>query len=172
MASSSQLSHARTDFIPNVVDECQQKYGSALVWKACCNVFDYLNLAAVRVMPSSHSADLIIDFLLDRWWRDIMCAWWAISWYPDAWSNTCIVSSPRNPSWGSILWYDSIWLSNVFDLDVVVDLMWSDPDEVENWAISPRGAGWLFGGGVTREVRICTLWTRILWIHFFHTASV
>lgn len=31
--------------------------------------------------------------------------------------------------------------------------MWSDPDEVENWAVSPRGAGWLFGGSVTREVR-------------------
>ena len=29
-------------------EECQQKYGSASVWKACCNVFDYLNLAAVR----------------------------------------------------------------------------------------------------------------------------
>lgn len=29
-------------------EECQQKYGSASVWKACCSVFDYLNLAAVR----------------------------------------------------------------------------------------------------------------------------
>ena len=28
-------------------DEYQQKYGSAQVWKACCSVFDYLNLAAV-----------------------------------------------------------------------------------------------------------------------------
>jgi serine/threonine-protein phosphatase 6 catalytic subunit len=33
-----------------------------------------------------------------------------------------------------------------------VDLMWSDPDEVDNWAVSPRGAGWLFGGSVTQEV--------------------
>ena len=32
--------------------------------------------------------------------------------------------------------------------------MWSDPDEVENWAVSPRGAGWLFGGSVTKEVRL------------------
>jgi hypothetical protein len=30
--------------------------------------------------------------------------------------------------------------------------MWSDPDDVENWGVSPRGAGWLFGGSVTREV--------------------
>lgn len=31
--------------------------------------------------------------------------------------------------------------------------MWSDPDEVDSWAVSPRGAGWLFGGKVTSEVR-------------------
>ena len=29
--------------------------------------------------------------------------------------------------------------------------MWSDPDDIENWAVSPRGAGWLFGGSVTSE---------------------
>jgi serine/threonine-protein phosphatase 6 catalytic subunit len=31
------------------------------------------------------------------------------------------------------------------------DLMWSDPEEVDTWAISPRGAGWLFGSKVTNE---------------------
>ena len=31
--------------------------------------------------------------------------------------------------------------------------MWSDPEDIENWAVSPRGAGWLFGHSVTREVR-------------------
>jgi diadenosine tetraphosphatase ApaH/serine/threonine PP2A family protein phosphatase len=30
--------------------------------------------------------------------------------------------------------------------------MWSDPEDVDVWAVSPRGAGWLFGGKVTNEV--------------------
>jgi hypothetical protein len=32
------------------------------------------------------------------------------------------------------------------------DLMWSDPDDIDTWSVSPRGAGWLFGGRVTHEV--------------------
>lgn len=35
---------------------------------------------------------------------------------------------------------------------ILIDLMWSDPDDIDNWAVSPRGAGWLFGGNVTHEV--------------------
>ena len=31
------------------------------------------------------------------------------------------------------------------------DLVWSDPDEIESWSVSPRGAGWLFGFKVTNE---------------------
>jgi len=31
------------------------------------------------------------------------------------------------------------------------DLMWSDPEDIETWAVSPRGAGWLFGYKVTNE---------------------
>jgi len=31
------------------------------------------------------------------------------------------------------------------------DLMWSDPDDIDTWAVSPRGAGWLFGEQVTAE---------------------
>jgi len=31
------------------------------------------------------------------------------------------------------------------------DLMWSDPEEIETWAMGPRGAGWLFGSKVTTE---------------------
>ena len=31
------------------------------------------------------------------------------------------------------------------------DLMWSDPEEIDTWAVSPRGAGWLFGASVTAD---------------------
>uniref|UniRef100_A0A7S2Z523 Serine/threonine-protein phosphatase n=1 Tax=Chloropicon laureae TaxID=464258 RepID=A0A7S2Z523_9CHLO len=31
------------------------------------------------------------------------------------------------------------------------DLMWSDPEDIDAWSISPRGAGWLFGSKVTAE---------------------
>jgi len=31
------------------------------------------------------------------------------------------------------------------------DLMWSDPEDIETWAVSQRGAGWLFGSKVTKQ---------------------
>ena len=37
-------------------------------------------------------------------------------------------------------------------LNIFVDLVWSDPEDVETWAVSPRGAGWLFGAKVANEV--------------------
>jgi len=30
------------------------------------------------------------------------------------------------------------------------DLLWSDPEELEGWGLSPRGAGYLFGGNVVK----------------------
>lgn len=32
------------------------------------------------------------------------------------------------------------------------DLMWSDPDEIDTWILSNRGAGWIFGWKVVNEV--------------------
>mmetsp|Transcript_5515 Transcript_5515/g.20722 ORF Transcript_5515/g.20722 Transcript_5515/m.20722 type:complete len:346 (-) Transcript_5515:42-1079(-) len=31
------------------------------------------------------------------------------------------------------------------------DIVWSDPDNIETWNVSARGAGWLYGSRVTRE---------------------
>eukprot|EP01034_Spumella_vulgaris_P032233 gene32233-39801_t len=32
------------------------------------------------------------------------------------------------------------------------DLMWSDPEDIAGWAVSPRGAGYLFGYMATSEL--------------------
>ena len=32
--------------------------------------------------------------------------------------------------------------------------MWSDPDDIETWIMSNRGAGWIFGWKVVNEVTI------------------
>jgi len=31
------------------------------------------------------------------------------------------------------------------------DLMWSDPDDSPGWSVSPRGAGYLFGGDIVEK---------------------
>lgn len=31
------------------------------------------------------------------------------------------------------------------------DLLWSDPEDIEGWGQSPRGAGYLFGGDVVKK---------------------
>eukprot|EP00967_Tisochrysis_lutea_P122453 scaffold202642_cov39-Tisochrysis_lutea.AAC.3 len=31
------------------------------------------------------------------------------------------------------------------------DLMWSDPEDIDGWGLSPRGAGYLFGGDVVAQ---------------------
>ncbi|OJA08110.1 hypothetical protein AZE42_08039 [Rhizopogon vesiculosus] len=97
-------------------DECQQKYGSAAVWKACCSVFDFLNLAA------------IID-------GETLCVHGGLS--PDIRTLDQIRVLSR--------------AQEIPHEGAFCDLMWSDPEDIETWAVSPRGAGWLFGRNVTRE---------------------
>mmetsp|Transcript_5988 Transcript_5988/g.8725 ORF Transcript_5988/g.8725 Transcript_5988/m.8725 type:complete len:308 (+) Transcript_5988:175-1098(+) len=31
------------------------------------------------------------------------------------------------------------------------DLLWSDPEDIDGWGLSPRGAGYLFGGDIVQE---------------------
>ncbi|PVU97055.1 hypothetical protein BB561_000795 [Smittium simulii] len=97
-------------------DECRVKYGNANVWQYCCQVFDYLTIAA------------IID-------GQILCVHGGLS--PDLRTldqmrtiQRCLEIPHEGP---------------------FCDLMWSDPEDIDGWAVSPRGAGWLFGARVTDE---------------------
>ncbi|EPY53590.1 serine/threonine protein phosphatase [Schizosaccharomyces cryophilus OY26] len=94
-------------------DECVRKYGSANVWRYCCEVFDYLSLGAV------------ID---DK----VLC-----------------VHGGLSPSITSL---DQIRLidrkQEVPHEGAMCDLLWSDPEEISGWGLSPRGAGFLFGSDV------------------------
>ena len=35
-----------------------------------------------------------------------------------------------------------------------LDIVWSDPENIDYWAVNPRGAGWLFGQRVVKEVSL------------------
>ncbi|ORY25334.1 Metallo-dependent phosphatase-like protein [Naematelia encephala] len=111
-------------------DECMLKYGNSSVWKACCTVFDHLNLAA------------IID-------SSILCVHGGLS--PDIRTLDQVRILPR--------------AQEVPHEGPFCDLMWSDPDEVEAWAVSPRGAGWLFGRKVTAEFNYVNSLTLIARAH-------
>jgi serine/threonine-protein phosphatase PP1-1 len=97
-------------------EECQQKYGNASVWKACCHVFDFLVLAA------------IVD-------GEILCVHGGLSPEIRTIDQIRVVARAQEiPHEGAFC-----------------DLVWSDPEDIDTWAVSPRGAGWLFGNKVATE---------------------
>jgi len=50
----------------------------------------------------------------------------------------------EGPFCGTTLFLNSLLIN--------IDLMWSDPDDLETWIMSNRGAGWIFGWKVVNEV--------------------
>ncbi|KAI0244041.1 phosphoprotein phosphatase PP4 catalytic subunit, partial [Massospora cicadina] len=97
-------------------DECFRKYGSANVWKYCCEVFDFLSLAA------------IID---DK----VFCVHGGLS--------------PSVTTLDQIRMIDR--KQEVPHEGAMCDLLWSDPENIDTYQTSPRGAGFLFGSIATQE---------------------
>lgn len=195
-------------------DECLRKYGSANVWRYCCEVFDYLALGALVVgastelepsqggyadgmasqatLASEAAEELEIEILnsagqvINRFMRaprhgseqhDLS----SLSNPPSSPSQTQEQTPTRNGApgtsatgnsggstgnaTGAVLCVhgglspliDSIDKIRLLDRKQEVphegamcDLLWSDPDEIEGWGLSPRGAGFLFGADIVK----------------------
>mmetsp|Transcript_16342 Transcript_16342/g.46495 ORF Transcript_16342/g.46495 Transcript_16342/m.46495 type:complete len:328 (-) Transcript_16342:199-1182(-) len=121
-------------------DECLRKYGSVNVWRYCTEIFDYLSLAA-----------LIED--------KIFCVHGGLSpsinTLDDVHENQHATSEPMNVHVCARVCVGQIRMldrkQEVPHDGAMCDLMWSDPEDMTGWGLSPRGAGYLFGGDVVSE---------------------
>ncbi|KAK8060480.1 hypothetical protein PG996_010410 [Apiospora saccharicola] len=176
-------------------DECVRKYGSANVWRYCCDVFDYLALGAIVLgasntlsppnehIPSEDYAEADIEIEVCNADGDIMSRFQrrdneqrspngasastsagGKTGPPGSGASGSSGGSTGNPT-GAVLCVHG-GLSPLIDtvdkirlLDrkqevphegAMCDLLWSDPDEIDGWGLSPRGAGFLFGADIVK----------------------
>lgn len=178
-------------------DECLRKYGSANVWRYCCEVFDYLALGAIVLGASNtlepspealaHSqslgptqglteSDIEIEVLnadgvyINSFARKTQPSSAESSpaqsrtGAPGSGASGWSTGTPGNTS-GAVLCVhgglspliDTVDKIRILDRKQEVphegamcDLLWSDPDEIDGWGLSPRGAGFLFGADIVR----------------------
>ncbi|KAK7747690.1 phosphoprotein phosphatase PP4 catalytic subunit [Diatrype stigma] len=173
-------------------DECLRKYGSANVWRYCCDIFDYLALGAI-VLGAAHHLTPSNDATTAEWYKDedleievCNADGDRISYFsrhnnreqqqsspngtpsktgpPGSGASGSSGGSNGNPA-GAVLCVHG-GLSPLIDtvdkirlLDrkqevphegAMCDLLWSDPDEIDGWGLSPRGAGFLFGHDIVK----------------------
>lgn len=155
-------------------DECLRKYGSANVWRHCCEVFDYLALGALVVgAGSSISETDEIEVEVVGQFGEVISRMKR----PDSTTPATIGGPPGSGASGSSSGTKAVnngavlcvhgGLSPLVDsvdkirlLDrkqevphegAMCDLLWSDPDEIDGWGLSPRGAGFLFGADIVKH---------------------
>lgn len=183
-------------------DECIRKYGSANVWRYCCDVFDYLALGAlilgastdlsptnaVGSMDSETQSTLPADDediesevlssrneVINRIVRNRSPQSSPIEGQPTGapartgpagtGATSDSMGSVSNRA-GAILCVhgglspliDTVDKIRLIDRKQEVphegpmcDLLWSDPDDIDGWGLSPRGAGYLFGAGIVKQ---------------------
>ena len=172
-------------------DECLRKYGSANVWRYCCEVFDYLALGALILgtssalepmkddQPQPTEEDIEIEI---RDSKNKITSIFPRSRRRVQEGDNLGSSPPGTPSkadkvpiqnggafsnsGGAVLCVhgglspliDSVDRIRLLDRKQEVphegamcDLLWSDPDEIDGWGLSPRGAGFLFGADVVKK---------------------
>ncbi|KAJ3479632.1 hypothetical protein NLG97_g8271 [Lecanicillium saksenae] len=177
-------------------DECLRKYGSANVWRYCCDVFDYLALGAIVLGASntlSNQGEPVDDeteievcdqngSIISRFSRQRGQAnsqqqqahspngggngggTGDKTGPPGSGASGSSNGSIGNPA-GAVLCVhgglspliDSVDKIRLIDRKQEVphegamcDLLWSDPDDIDGWGLSPRGAGFLFGADIVK----------------------
>ncbi|GJZ47736.1 serine/threonine-protein phosphatase PP-X isozyme 2 [Tanacetum coccineum] len=124
-------------------DECLRKYGSVNVWRYCTDIFDYLSTQKSEAKPTA--------------------AMWSAEEYVSM-NNPVEVVRLSALIENKIFSVHGGLSPNINTLDQIrtidrkqevphdgamCDLLWSDPEDiVDGWGLSPRGAGFLFGGSV------------------------
>ncbi|EOD04557.1 hypothetical protein EMIHUDRAFT_428593 [Emiliania huxleyi CCMP1516] len=121
-------------------DECQRKYGNTNPWRYCTELFDWCPLAA------------IVDGRVPL--KRVLCVHGGLSPEVRTIDQMRLIDRKQEiPHEGAFC--DLMWSGPGHVLicppGAFCDLMWSDPDDIDTWAVSPRGAGWLFGQKVTHE---------------------
>lgn len=122
-------------------DECLRKYGSVNVWRYCTEIFDYFSLSAVvdnkifcvhgGLSPSINTLDQIR--ILDR-----------------------KQEVPHDGAMCDLMWSDPEGKSTPYDMpmsyqDGSNSFIILPRTDIEGWGLSPRGAGYLFGGDVVEK---------------------
>ncbi|GMN51713.1 hypothetical protein TIFTF001_020860 [Ficus carica] len=123
-------------------DECLRKYGSVNVWRYCTDIFDYLRC------EKSWSGKLAMGIWVDH--GDMGGS-----------LDTLVLSALIENKVFSVHGGLSPAISTLDQIRIIdrkqevphdgamCDLLWSDPEDiVDGWGLSPRGAGFLFGGSV------------------------
>lgn len=199
-------------------DECIRKYGSANVWRYCCEVFDYLALGALVLGASSVLEPSVSSSVNDTTQStlgfdedeeletEVLNAAGEVTMstyrrrrrlfsHATA-ADATTISPPSDMSaapasgqvplrsgapgtgasgdgegslagrTGAVLcvhgglspFIDMVDKIRLIDRKQEVphegamcDLLWSDPDDIEGWGLSPRGAGYLFGGDIVKH---------------------
>ncbi|EEY14764.1 serine/threonine-protein phosphatase PP-X isozyme 1 [Verticillium alfalfae VaMs.102] len=174
-------------------DECMRKYGSANVWRYCCDVFDYLALGAIVLgtsqqlspSPGQKPIDEQIEIEVCDQTGNLISRFHRVTGRlptperepdpnapqagdktgpPGSGASGSSGGSVGNPS-GAVLCVhgglsplvDSVDKIRLLDRKQEVphegamcDLLWSDPDDIDGWGLSPRGAGFLFGADIVK----------------------
>lgn len=161
-------------------DECLRKYGSANVWRYCCEVFDYLALGALVVGAGATVADTneecevevvgqfgeIVTRLKRTEASGLVSMDAPVIGGPPGSGASGSSGGTKGVNNGAVLCVhgglsplvDSVDKIRLLDRKQEVphegamcDLLWSDPDEIDGWGLSPRGAGFLFGADIVKH---------------------